>query len=87
MKLENPTVQKTVKSGKSETPRTSLSLYKQVADSPNQHIRALFNEKGSKLSDYQIIGEWMETTSPNQMVEKLLYQSAKDLGYLKKPTA
>lgn len=85
VKLEMPTVVKTVEKGKADKPRTSLSLYKNVADSPNQHIRALLKSDKTNLSDYDIVKEWMGTDSPNKMVELILFTAIKDLGYLNPP--
>jgi hypothetical protein len=85
VKLEVPTVVKAVEKGKAEKPRTSLSLYKSPADSPNQHIRALLKPEHLTKSDYDIVKEWMGTDSPNKMVELILYTAIKDLGYLNTP--
>ena len=86
MKLEIPSIVKEVKKGESTTPRTSLSLYKNVSDSPHKEIRVLIKSEFSTLSDLDIISKWCETASPNRMVELLLYTAIKDLGYLQPPT-
>jgi len=86
MKLEIPTIQKEIKKGESTTPRTSLSLYKNVSDSPHKEIRGLLKSEFSTLSDLDIISKWMETSSPNRMVELILYTAMKELGYVQPVT-
>jgi len=86
MKLEIPSIVKEVKKGESTTPRTSLSLYKNVIDSPHKEIRAMLKTEFSTISDLDIVSKWMETSSPNKMVELILYTAMKDLGYVQPPT-
>jgi hypothetical protein len=81
MKLEIPSIVKEVKKGESTTPRTSLSLYKNVSDSPHKEIRAMLKPEFSTFSDLDIVAKWMDTTSPNRMVELILYTAMKELKY------